>query len=309
MKFIQDTEKFEALKPYFIPAIYHPILVGKKKFYQLSISIDGKEQIIKKSSKKFVHTGFNKVITGAVMRMRKLFAPEKLNLEVILYKTPTHNALDLSFELVNKNTFTIGNETYFASIMVEYSYSKMEIVKYYPIIYRQTCSNGMVAVMAQNFSELVPADKLFKIGCEWTRCNFESYQRKVANYYELLKRPDLTSKKINENFEENALIKLQKVLKVNLKSISSETNMEVSPTRDAQNVIGRNREELGNSQFAVWNAITDFASRQNDVSVRNEMFMNAGKYLSNEMEKTLDKNQQLWSENLYWEEIDRMSKN
>jgi len=308
MRFLQDTKNFEELKQFFIPAIYHRVLDGRKKMYQLSVSIDGKEQVIKKSTKTFVHAGFNKVITGAVMRMRKLFTPETLNLEVVIYKKPSYNSLELSFELVNKNTFRIGDEEYFASIMAEYSYAKMEVVKYYPIIYRQTCLNGQVAIMAKNFIEVVSADKIFNIGCEWTRCNFESYQRKLASYYEILKRADLSNQRENENFQENALLKLQKVLKVNLQTNERFENLDVSPTRDARNSIGRNIEELGRTQFAVWNAITDFASRQNDITVRNEMFINAGKYLSNEMEKALDKNQQLWSENLYWEEVNRMAK-
>ena len=91
MKFSQDTQPFEILKQYFIPAIYHRILEGRKKTFQLSLSFDGVEKIIKKSPKTFIHASFNQVITGAVLRMEKLFAPEELSLEVILFKKPTLN--------------------------------------------------------------------------------------------------------------------------------------------------------------------------------------------------------------------------
>ena len=33
MKFRQDTQPFEILKQYFIPAIYHRILEGRKKYF------------------------------------------------------------------------------------------------------------------------------------------------------------------------------------------------------------------------------------------------------------------------------------
>ena len=62
MKFLQDAQSFEILKPYFIPAIYHRIIEGRKKVYQLSISIEGIEKVIKKSAKPFQHTSLNKVI-------------------------------------------------------------------------------------------------------------------------------------------------------------------------------------------------------------------------------------------------------
>ena len=88
MRYIQETQPFEVVKQYFIPAIYHRIIEGKKKLFQLSVSMEGTEVIIKKSAKPFVHTGFNKVITGAVMRMERLFTPEHLQLEVIIYNTP-----------------------------------------------------------------------------------------------------------------------------------------------------------------------------------------------------------------------------
>jgi len=309
MKFIQDTQSFEVLKPYFIPAIYHRILEGRKKIYQLSISMDGVEKVIKKSAKPFEHASFNKVITGAVKRMEKLFAPEHLNLEVIIYKKPNINQLEISFELVNKNIFKIGNEDYFASIMCEYSYAKMNVVTYYPIIYRQVCSNGMVSVMSKNFTESISTDKIFDIGCEWSKCTFETYQRKLKEYFEILQfGDDVLPDEPNDNFEAKAIRKMERVLKISIPSEKNRVTEVFDNSNNAENILSENIETLGSNQFAVWNAITDFASRERDVAKRNQMFLNAGKFLSNEVEKTLNKRNQLWSENLVWNEILRIAK-
>jgi hypothetical protein len=313
MKFIQDTQSFEALKPYFIPAIYHRILEGRKKVYQLSISMDGVEKVIKKSAKPFEHASFNKVITGAVKRMEKLFAPDHLNLEVIIYKKPSYHQLDLSFELVNTNLFKIGNEDYFASIMCEYSYSKMNTVTYYPIIYRQVCSNGMVSVMSKNFTETISTDKIFDIGCEWSKCTFETYQRKLKEYFEILQFGGRQGRLIDTeeddiSFEMNAIRKMERVLKINIQPQNSDVIREFDSSHNAENILLENIHTLGQNQFAVWNAITDFASRERDVNMRNQMFLNAGKFLSNEVEKTLNKRDQVWSENLVWNEILRIAK-
>lgn len=306
MKFIQDTQPFEVLKPYFIPAIYHRILEGRKKVYQLSISMDGVEKVIKKSAKPFEHASFNKVITGAVKRMEKLFAPDHLDLEVILYKKPSLHQLELSFELVNKNLFKIGNEDYFASIMCEYSYSKMNVVTYYPIIYRQVCSNGMVSVMSKNFTETISTDKIFDIGCEWSKCTFETYQRKLKDYFEIIQFNRFIEE--DETFELNAIKKMERVLKVEIQTKRTEMLVNFDDSPNAESIVSNNIETLGQNQFAVWNAITEFASRERDVNKRNQMFLNAGKFLSNEVEKTLNKRDKEWSENLIWNEILRLAK-
>jgi hypothetical protein len=312
MNFIQDTQSFEVLKQYFIPAIYHHISQGRSKFYQLSVSMEGIEQVIKKSSKPFEHTGFNKVIMGAVMRMEKLFAPEHLNLEVILFKKPTLNNLEIAFELVNKNKFMIGDEAYIASIMVEYSYSKMNSVTYYPIIYRQVCSNGQVAVMTQNFTEKIAVDKIFEIGCDWSRCTFETYQRKLKDYFEILKYPNSPMRDVHENdveFEQKIIRKMERVLKTSIQNNREEMLFsEMPPSQNASSIISENLERLGSNDFAVWNAITDFASRERDVNLRNQMFLNAGRFLSNEMEKTLSKNKTAWAENLIWNQVLQIAK-
>jgi len=309
MKFRQDTQPFEILKQYFIPAIYHRILEGRKKIFQLSLSFDGVEKIIKKSPKTFIHASFNQVITGAVLRMEKLFAPEELNLEVILFKKPTLNNFEISFELVNKNIFKIGQEEYYASIVCEYSYSSMDKVTYYPIIYREVCSNGMVSVMTKNFTESIGADKIFDIGCEWSRCTFENYQNKLNDYFEQLKQEEFAARN-EEKIEHKIIQRMENVLGVTIareeKNLIREIDIEQpSP----QEIIHRNLENLGSNQFGIWNAITDFASRERDIDKRNKMFLNAGQFLSKEMEKTLNKKSKSHSKNLQWSQILRIAKN
>jgi hypothetical protein len=301
MRFIQDTKPFETLKPYFIPAIYHHIIDGKKKVYQLSIVLDGTELVVKKSAKDFLHTAFNKVIMGGILRMEHLFEPEKIHLEVILHSTPLENDLSIEFELVNRTPFVIAGEDYIASIMVEYSYSKMDVVTYLPIIYRQICKNGMINVMTKRFSEKVSADKIFEIGCEWSRCTFENYKRKLDNYFTQMINSD-ESKTNTEKFRNDALQQMERVLKMSMGEENSEMR-EVMSNRDrARNSLGMNIEKLGTNQFAVWNAITEFASEQSNLQDRNRLFMNIGKYLSNELEKSLATQNKKWSERITWDE-------
>jgi hypothetical protein len=301
MRFIQDTQAFETLKPYFIPAIYHRIIDGKKKVYQLSIVLDGAELIVKKSAKDFVHTAFNKVIMGGVLRMEQLFEPEKIHLEVILHSTPLVNDLSIEFELVNRTSFIIAGEEYIASIMIEYSYSKMEVVTYMPIIYRQISSNGLDSVMTKRFSEKVSADKIFEIGCEWSRCTFEKYNRKLNDYFTQMRNSDESSNSL-EDFRINAIKQMERVLKIRMGEENSNSR-NIMPDRDrARNQLGRYIEELGMNQFAVWNAITDFASQERNLQDRNRLFLNIGKYLSNELEKSLATQNKKWSERMTWDD-------
>jgi len=301
MRFIQDTKPFETLKPYFIPAIYHHIIDGKKKVYQLSVVLDGAELVVKKSAKDFLHTAFNKVIMGGILRMEHLFEPEKIHLEVILHSTPLENDLSIEFELVNRTPFVIAGEEYIASIMVEYSYSKMDVVTYFPIIYRQICSNGMVNVMTKRFSEKVSADKIFEIGCEWSRCTFENYNRKLNDYFIQMRNSD-ESRTTPEMFRKDALQQMERVLKMRMGEEDSEMRNLMSDRDRARNQLSMYIEQLGMNQFAVWNAITDFASQQPNLQDRNRLFMNIGKYLSNELEKSLATQNKKWSEKMTWDE-------
>lgn len=309
MKFKQNTQSFEILKPFFIPAIYHRIIEGRKKLHQLSISMEGIEKVVKKSPKPFIHASFNQVITGAVLRMEKLFSPEQLNLEVILFKTPSLHNLEISFELVNKTIFKIGKEEYYASIICEYSYNNMDNVTYYPLIYREVCSNGMVCIMAKNFTEHVAADKIFEIGCEWSRCTFENYQKKLNNYFELLKEEKFHSKN-EEEIALNIIQRMERLFKIDIPSQEDRMRTEIIPENPSpQDIIHDNLITIGKNEFAAWNAITDFASRENDPETRNKMFLKAGKYLSDEMEKKLNKNKKSQTLNLQWSEILRIAKN
>jgi hypothetical protein len=305
MNFIQNTKPFEILKPYFIPAIYHRIVDGKKKVYQLSIVLDGAEVVVKKSAKDFVHTSFSKVIMGGVLRMEQLFEPEKIHLEVIIYSSPSENDLKFEFELVNKKPFIIAGEEYIASIMVEYDYSKMGVVSYLPIIYRQVCSNGMVSVMTKQFTENVAADKIFEIGCEWSRCTFEKYTRKLNDYFNEMKNSNEKDRTLSdEMFQNNAIQQMERVLKIRFID-SDDSHLEVMSDRDRARVKYSLRQyikEIGRNQFAVWNAITDFASQEYNIRERNILFLNIGKFLSNELDKSLATQNKKWSEKMTWEE-------
>ena len=104
---INQSRPFAALQEFYLPVIHHPIMVGKKKMYSLSVPLGGQEIQVKRSAKKIKHTSFHDVILGAVRRMSKLFAPEKLRLEVIINKVPTERDLTLEFELINRNLFVI----------------------------------------------------------------------------------------------------------------------------------------------------------------------------------------------------------
>jgi hypothetical protein len=301
MNFIQNTKPFESLKPYFIPSIYHRIVEGKKKVFQLSIVLDGAELIVKKSPKDFIHAGFNKVIMGGVLRMERLFEPDKIHLEVIMYSTPMDNDLSIEFELVNRAPFIIAGEEYIAAILVEYSYSKMEVVTYMPIIYRQICSNGMVSIMTKRFSEKVNADKIFEIGCEWSRCTFENYNRKLNDYFTQMKNSDESSTAPGM-FREDAIKQMERILKIRLGGENSEMRDVMSDRDRARNILGIYIEQLGMNQFAVWNAITDFASQQSNLQDRNRLLMNIGKYLSNELEKSFATQNKKWEERITWDE-------
>jgi hypothetical protein len=305
MKFIQDTQPFEVLKQYFMPAIYHRIIERKKKLFQLSVSMEGTEVIIKKSAKPFVHTGFNKVITGAVMRMEQLFTPEHLQLEVIIYNTPNLQTQKISFELINKKEFNIGTEAYIVSIMATYDYAKMQIVTYYPIFYRQVCSNGFMAVMSSNFTETIDANTIFDIGCEWSRCSFEKYQRKLQDYFEILKnQEELSLVEDYSKLQQLIIKKIERVLRINLSNNIKETIfVDRYDSQNIEQIITDNLFHLGHNEFALWNIITDYASLENNTEKRNQMFINAGKYLSNEMKKTLNKNKTVWAENLVWDDV------
>jgi len=301
MYFIQDAKPFENLKPFFIPAIYHRIIDGKKKVYQLSVVLDGSELIVKKSPKDFIHAGFNKVIMNGLLRMERLFEPEKIHLEVIIHSSPLENDLSIEFELVNRTPFIIAGEEYIASIMVEYTYTKMDVVTYMPIIYRQICGNGMVSVMTKRFTEKVSADKIFEIGCEWSRCTFENYNRKLNDYFTQMRNSD-ESRTTPEMFQKDAMQQMERVLKMRLGDENSEMRNVMSNRDRTRNNLGMYIEQLGMNQFAVWNAITDFASQQSNLQDRNRLFMNIGKYLSNELEKSLATQNKKWSERMTWDE-------
>lgn len=296
---INQTSPFFDLKEFYIPAIHEPISVGKKQMYNLSIPLLGEAVQVKRSSKKIKHASFANVILGAMMRMQKLFQTEKINPSVLINKRPTQADLTLEFELINNHRFIIADEEYIISIVASYSYSKPDKVTYYPILYRQICSNGLVTILNEQFKEIIPSDKILEAGCEWTRCNFESYKNRVNSYFYDLKRSTdsieklniLTNKLWNNIFPQNRLERI----KENIDYIGSKEKRGIS------SILSENIEQLGNNQYAVFNAITEYASQEENVTLRRQNFMTIGKYLSREMKKMAKLQKEHWSKSLNWE--------
>jgi hypothetical protein len=303
---INQPNSFSELKEFYLPAIHHPILIGKKKMYHLSVPIGGQEILIKKSVKKIKHTSFANVILGAVLRMQKLFHPDKMDLAVIITKRPSPNNLTLEFELVNRREFKIGSEPYFLTVVASYSYSKPDYVTYYPILYRQSCSNGAVTFLSEHFKEVISVEKIFEIGSDWTRCNFEDYKNLMNDYFESLRRIIVPHNQIRSDAERL----VRHVLEPNRTTVNRKDQLDDYSLRAegrdrlrAGDLISMYVEQFGNNQLAGWNALTDFASQEQNLQVRNENLMRVGKYLSKEIKKMLKSRQDALSESMSWNEM------
>jgi hypothetical protein len=313
MRFRQDFKPFDALKPHYIPAIYHKLAEGGESIFQLSIPFDGQELVIDRAATPFICAGFNDVIAGAVLRLHKLFHPENLDLKVLLYKTPSLDDLSLVFELYNTKKIKIANEDYTVSVVGAYSYSNKSEVTYYPILYREACSNGMLAVINQSFTETIPADKIFEIGCEWSKCNFEDYQKLLNelfqhlreeewgqsqeenDFIENVKSPDLGSPIDNEMYDE-VLEELESVFE------TSESN-----GNSIREIIDRNLSDIGYNAFAKLNIITDFATSEPDPFKRLEMIKQAGYYVNDLLDRIVRENSTSHKGSIRWSYLEEMS--
>lgn len=306
---IKLASSFSDLKEFYLPAIHHPILVGKKKMYHLSVPIGGQEILVKKSAKKIKHTSFANVILGAVLRMKKLFHPEKMDLAVFITKKPNPNDLTLEFELVNRKEFKIGSDPYFLTIVGSYSYSKPDYVTYYPVLYRLSCLNGAVTLLSEHFKEVISVEKIFEISSDWTRCNFEDYKNLVNEYFESLRRISSPTNQLRSDVDRL----VRSVLEANRTALNRKDQIDDytlrGESRDrvrASDLISRYVEQFGNNQLAVWNALTDFASQEQNLRIRNENLMRVGKYLSKEIKKMLKSRQDALSESMSWNEMNGM---
>jgi hypothetical protein len=303
---LNSGEPITALKEYFLPAIHHRIITGKTRRYQLSVPIQGTEVVVKKSLKKIKHASFASVISGAILRMERLFHPEKAQLKVSITIRPKPDDLTLMFELINQKRFIINNEEYFLTIAAEYSYSKMDQVTYAPVLYRQVCSNGMVSMLGERFKETISVDKIFDLNCEWTRCSFEQYQRQYISYINNLKQMVLQPnimRSLLENMARN-MTKTGPKRKTKIKDRNIEQNFIGDYSeRNLENILDKYIEEFGNNGLAVFNALTDYASREPVNRLRFDNFLNIGKYLQKEIKKVVKSDFQNWSESLTWEEL------
>lgn len=305
--FIQNTIPFSELRAFFLPAMYITVLDGNNKSYQLSIPFKGREIVVKKSNKSFSYAGFNQVISGAVLRMQKIFHPDKLKLEVYNLLGPNFDDLSLSFELINKNKFKIADEDYYASVRVSYSYDDVNKITYAPIIYREVCSNGMVTVLSSKFKEVISPNKIFEIGSEWTRCNFETIKNNYTRYFN-----QIQNKKINDNINDlmnNILPTLNEFDQIRQKIGLSEKNdrtvfeNDIKEVSNSQRVLRSNINILGNNEFALWNTLTEIASRERNHVIRHEMLSLLGKNISKEVDKMLKKEKRDRSNKLLWNEL------
>jgi hypothetical protein len=309
-KWLQDID---SLRQYFIHSKIKIIYKNRKRFYQLSVLIDNEEIILKNSTKKIIHSSFDNVIHGAFKRMEKLFDTSTLDLGVIINSYPTKNNLSLSFELVNKNKFLINNEEYYLSIIAEYSYNRMAIVTYYPIIYREVCENGNVVMLSKKFIEYISADKTYDIGYEWSRCNFEDYKNKVSEYFENIDFIPTYFDMDNgiDNIKISITNLVEKILKIKinpdeyLNEIIDEIN--TSPKQRLENLMQDNFRRMDYSNFGFWNVITAFSSQEEDFNKRNKMFLNSGKFLYQEINKNYNRNRKFLIDYLSWNDIQKIA--
>jgi hypothetical protein len=309
MKNRKWLQNIDSLKPYFIHSNTKFIYKNRKRYYQLSIFINNEELILKNSTKKIVHSSFDNVIHGAFKRMQKLFNSNELDLGVIINSHPTKNNLCLSFELVNKNKFIINDEEYYLSIIAEYSYNKMSVVNYYPIMYREVCDNGNVVMLSKKFIEYVPADKIYEIGFEWSKCNFEDYKNKAAEYFENINFIPSYFETENgiDNIKQSIKNLVEKILKIKINSeknnnlLSDEFNTDYN--QRIENLMQENFNRMDYSNFGFWNIITAFSSLEFDFNKRNSMFINAGKFLRKEMDKNFEYKSKFISDYLTWNQI------
>jgi hypothetical protein len=310
-RMLNSGEHINVLKEYFLPAIHHCILKGKTKRYQLSVPINGTEVVVKRSIKPIKHASLANVIAGAIIRLERLFHPDKLHIKVFIYTRPEPSNLSIKFELINLNSITINGEQYFLTVVAEYSYSKMEQVTYIPVLYRQVCSNGMATMLGERFKETVAADKIFDISCEWTKCSFEQYQRQYSNYINFLKQTNLSPQQTKTLVSQmvKKMVKTSRVKPNRLTVERNANNLEGDfPERNINTFLSMYIEEFGRNGLAVLNAVTDFASRETDSQIRLNSFLNIGRYLQKEIKKITKMDFKYWSESLTWEELTKSSK-
>jgi hypothetical protein len=71
--------------------------------------------------------------------------------------------------------------------------------------------------------------------------------------------------------------------------------------------LGYNIEAIGGNQFAVFNAITEYASQEENLELRYQYFMAIGKYLSKEMKKTTKIEKENWSNSIDWDGVNKIA--
>jgi hypothetical protein len=304
---INQQEQIECLRPYYVPGILYK---GRNtSFYDLSTIIDGQQISIKNMKKKPSFLGFNQVIQGAVLRFKRLFG-EDSDVGVIIHNSPSPRRFHLKFELVSRKKIRLCGEDYLVSVMSEYTYDKMDKVRYYPIVYRQTCSNGQVAFVTKDFREEIDVKQVYEVGCEWTSCALESYQRKLNNYFVQQKNNQVNDLNdfVNEVNSLSNKIFGDDVVGNEFQEMDRVTEM-LDNDNSPEQIASDNFSSIGANKYAAWNTLTEIASHQSDSKSRTDAFLKLGRYLSNQLEKDFASNRKNNFEDMFWSELVEFSKN
>lgn len=302
MRFRQDFKDFQILQPFYMTAIQSKSASTKK--YTLSVDFQGVRIDVMHSKSKIKFAGFSEVIQGAILRFKKLFKYQSLELRVLVHQKPTKDNVGLAVEILSEEKIEIAGELYYVSVMFKYSYDKPGEVTYFPILYREVCSNGMFAKLSSSFKETIPVSEIYDIKCDWSICNFEDYCASYAQVIEDFKTNEFHEE---EGFQAEADRLFSTVLDLEVeryaRSVTLDLIRENPRDVDAESIIQENRNTLGSNRFAILNALTDFASRQEDHAIRHDMFIKIGNFVSSDIDKKLkDENKKL-TDTMFWDDL------
>lgn len=144
----------------------------------------------------------------------------------------------------------------------------------------------MLAVISQSFSETIPASKIFEIGCEWSKCNFEDYQTLLNQLFQHLKEEEWGQ---------------------NQEGLESVFGTSKSNGDSISEIIDRNLSDIGYNEFAKLNIITDFATSEPDPIKRLEMIKQAGYYVNDLLDKIVRDNTKTQKGAFRWSYLEEMA--
>jgi hypothetical protein len=128
----------------------------------------------------------------------------------------------------------------------------------------------------------------------------------AGSYFESLKRAEDNPERLRQNANRlaDSLFNLNRTKT----SVNNELLVNDGPKdrRSISSYLSKNMEQLGNNQFAVLNALTEYASQEENLKLRYQYFMTIGKYLSKEMKKNAKISKEYWSESVDWKELNKI---